>query len=96
MIKGHITRDEMILAYASIARSPDATAADKEEAVSMVMLLMDAADYFFDRHGNKVMRLKEAIRERTAELGPDHPEVIRLRIARDHRNFVESLLEGKH
>ncbi|RKT25470.1 hypothetical protein B0G69_1186 [Paraburkholderia sp. RAU2J] len=95
MITGHITRNKLILALVSVARSPDATDANKNDAKNMILLLIGAADYFFDKTGARIMRIEEAIREKTCELGVDHPDVIRMRVERDHQNFIEDLVEGR-
>ncbi|RZF31321.1 hypothetical protein EVC45_02390 [Paraburkholderia sp. UYCP14C] len=87
-----ITRNKLILAYADIARSIDATEADKRDARNMILLLIGAGSYFYDQHGDRIVSIEEAIHEKTRELGSDHPDVINMRIARDHQYMIEEIL----
>ncbi|WP_051361625.1 hypothetical protein [Burkholderia sp. WSM2230] len=92
--EGYGTRNELILACASVARSPDASASEKDEARQLILLLIGAADEFTDRTGARFVRMEEAIREKSVQLGKNHPEVIRMRVDLAHQNFIEYLLEG--
>jgi hypothetical protein len=95
MIEGHVTRNKLIQECASIARSQAATPADRKDARNMILLLVGAADFFFDQHGDRIVCMGEAIRAKACELGMDHPKVARLRISRDHQLLIEDLLEGR-
>lgn len=96
MIEGHITRYKLIKECAAIVRDfSGATPADRRDARCMIMLLAGASDYFYDQHGDRIMTINEAIRSKTCELGRDDPEVIMMRVNRDHQLMIEDLLEGR-
>jgi hypothetical protein len=94
MITGYITRNKLIREYALIARDPSATDADRRDARNFILLLVGAADEFTDQTGERIVRIEEAIREKSVALGRDHPAVVLMRVELAHRRLIEDVLEG--